>query len=264
MSFQINKSRFNALSSGGGTQSNATICLMHDGKLPKPEIIIMADTGMEMPYVFEYQKEYIAPLCEDMGVPYVIVKKSDWSDWGLYDKRGEPLVGFFTELNGRKENNDCNKKPAYCSGKWKTDVTRRYLNHHFSKEVKCGVDSWIGYTIDELRRVRTPIGKWQNRYPLIELRMTRPDCIKYVEDFGLPTPPKSACWMCPNRPNSEWLDMKLNVPDVFKMACDFEVELQKEHPHLWLNQKGEPLSEVDFLGSDGQFDLFCANGTCRV
>ncbi|HFG1604176.1 TPA: hypothetical protein ACGFXW_000009 [Vibrio cholerae] len=265
MKFKKNNSRLNVLSSGGGTQSNATICLIHDGKLPKPDLIVMADTEREMPNVFDYQRKYIQPLCDDMGIEYHIIKKSDVTDWDLYDKRGEPLVGFFTELNGRKENGDCNKKPAYCSGKWKTEVTRKFLNERYPKEVKRGVDSWIGYTIDELRRVRTPVGKWQSRYPLIELRMTRNDCISYVESFGLPTPPKSACWMCPNRPNHEWEIVKREQPHVFEMACRFEREIQEEHPHLWIHQSGVPLSDVDFRSlKDGQIDLFCDNGVCFV
>lgn len=262
--FKINPDRFNVLSNGGGTQSNATICLIHAGILPKPDAIVMADTEREMPNVFEYQRKYILPLVDEMGIPFVVAKKSDFTDWDLYDKRGEPLPGFFTERNGRKSNDDCNKKPAYCSSKWKTEVSRKFLNLHFKDEVKNGVDSWIGYTTDELRRVRTPIGKWQSRYPLIELRMTRPDCIKYVENYGLPTPPKSACWMCPNRPNHEWLDMKRHQPDVFQKAVQFEVELQKEHPHLWLHQKGIPLDKVDFSTNDGQLDMFCDNGFCFV
>lgn len=141
-------------------------------------------------------------------------------------------------------------------------MTRRYLNRHFTNEVKGGVDSWIGFTVDELRRVRTPIGKWQNRYPLIELRMSRPDCIRYVEKYGLPTPPKSACWMCPNRRNEEWQDMKESMPETFKMAVDFERELRRKDPHLWLHQSGVPLDEADFLQGDRNLSLFCENGTC--
>ncbi|MFV0447637.1 MAG: hypothetical protein ACK5MF_04085 [Vibrio sp.] len=262
MKFKPNRERFNVLSSGGGTQSNAIICLIHAGILPKPDLIIMADTEREMPNVFEYQKKHIQPLCDDMGVKYHIAKKSDWTHWDLYDKKGITFPGFFTEWNGRKDNGDCNKQPGFCSGKWKTEVTRKFLNNHYPEQVKNGVDSWIGFTVDELRRVRTPIGKWQNRYPLIDLRMTRHDCIRYVEKYGLPTPPRSSCWMCPNRKNHEWLDMKINQPETFQTACAFEREIQRENPHLWLHQKGIPLSEVDFTGHDQQQDLFCSNGAC--
>lgn len=114
MTFSINKERFNVLSSGGGTQSNATICLIHAGVLPKPDLILMADTEREMPNVFDYQKKYIQPLCDDMGVKYAIVRKSDYTEWDLYDKKGTTLPPFFTEWNGRKDNNQCNKQPGFC------------------------------------------------------------------------------------------------------------------------------------------------------
>lgn len=40
--------------------------------------------------------------------------------------------------------------------------------------------------------------------------------------------------------------MKHNVPEDFKRASEFEKELQKEYPWLWLNKEGIPLEEIDF------------------
>lgn len=53
--FKHNPQRLNVLSSGGGTQSNAIICLIHAGALPKPDVIVMSDTEREASNVFAYQ-----------------------------------------------------------------------------------------------------------------------------------------------------------------------------------------------------------------
>ncbi|ODS10356.1 hypothetical protein [Vibrio scophthalmi] len=261
MRFKHNPERINILSSGGGTQSNAMIVLISQGKLPKPDLIILSDTEREMSEVFSYQRDHIAPLCEQMGVEYLIVPKSLYTKHDIEDARGKTVLPpFFTEWNGRTNKGECNKQPGFCSDKWKGEVVRRVCNERFPKSQ---FDMWLGMTTDELRRVKVTVGKWQKRYPLIEMRLSRSDAISIVENAGLPTPPRSACWMCPNRHNTEWQHMKEHCPRDFQKAIEFEKELQKEHPHLWLHKSGVPISDVVF--SDGQMDIFsnfCDSGMC--
>ncbi|MDA0122060.1 hypothetical protein OH459_05450 [Vibrio sp. MM46] len=261
--FKYNPKRINILSSGGGTQSNAMIVLISQGKLPKPDLIIMSDTEREMSEVFDYQREHIAPLCEQMGVEYLIVPKSDYTKYDLTDPKGKNVLPpFFTEWNGRDKNGQCNKQPGFCSDKWKGEVVRRLCNERFPKSQ---FDMWLGMTTDELRRVKVTVGKWQKRYPLVEMRLSRSDAIRIVEKAGLPTPPRSACWMCPNRNDTEWQYMKDHCPMDFEKAVQFEKDLQKEYPHLWLHKSGVPIGEVIFF--DGQIDMFsgfCDSGMCFV
>ena len=263
MSFKFNKERINIMSSGGGTQSNAMIVLISQGKLPKPDLIIMSDTEREMSEVFDYQTKYIKPICESMGVEYLIVKKSDYVEHDVMDRNKKSVLPpFFTEWSGRKSDGNCNKQPGFCSDKWKGEVVRKVCNERFPSQ---SFDMWLGITVDELRRVKVTTGKWQRRYPLVELRMSRGEAISVVENAGLPTPPRSACWMCPNRHDSEWAHMKLNCPADFENAVAFEKELRIDNPHLWLHRSGVPISDVIF--TDGQVDMFsgfCDSGMCFV
>lgn len=267
--FEVRSDRLNVLSSGGGTQSNAMIVLAYLGYLPKPDIILMVNTEREVSEVFEYQQKYMAPLCEEMGVEYLIPKKSDWTDFDITSPNDNECVlpPFFTELNGRDKDNRCGKQPGFCSDKWKTAVLKKVLNNRFGEKYLTlkGVDSWMGMTIDERRRVKYPAGKWQRRYPLFESGLTRNDCIKIVEEFGLPTPPRSACWMCPNRSQKEWAYMKNNNPEDFQKAVNFEKDLQKDFPWLWLHKDGIPIHLVDFK-EDEQVDMSqtCDSGLCFV
>lgn len=267
--FETRPDRLNVMSSGGGTQSNAMIVLAYLGYLPKPDVIVMVDTEREMGEVFEYQKKYIKPLCDEMGIEYFIPKKSEWTEHDITSFSDDDCVlpPFFTEFNGRDKNNLCSKQPGFCSGKWKTEVIKRFLNNKYGeKELTArGVDSWMGMTTDERRRIKYPTGKWQKKYPLFESGLTRNDCIKIVEEFGLLTPPRSACWMCPNRAPAEWAHMRENCPDDFAKAVEFEKELQKDFPWLWLHKEGIPIHLVDFKeDEDTDMSGNCDSGLCFV
>ncbi|MGY2573177.1 hypothetical protein [Vibrio sp. C8] len=263
--------RLQVVSSGGGTQSICMVVLIYQGALPKPDLIVMADTEREASNVFEYHETYIKPLCDEMGIEFVIVPKSDWvkNDISLASDDDTVLPAFFTEFNGRDKNGMLGKQPGFCSSHWKVEPIRKYLNHRFGEKAltKRGVDFWIGMSFDEKSRVKYPSGKWQKRYPLFEAEILREQAIQIVQDLGLPEPPRSACWMCPNRHDEEWLWMQKNVPQDFASACKFEKELQKDFPWLYLNKSGVPLGEIIFTTKPKQqdiFDQFCDTGMCFV
>ena len=270
------KSRLQVLSSGGGTQSSCIIVLIAMGALPKPDLVLMSNTEREASNVFDYQKEFIKPICDAIGLEYVIVDKSDFTDSDItyISKDGDEttLPPFFTEYNGRNPDGTVGKQAGFCSSKWKSDVLNRYLNNRYGEKelTERGVDYWIGMSFDEARRVKYPSGKWQKRYPLFEAQILREQAIKIVEDYGLPEPPRSACWMCPNRHDDEWEWMKKNVPQDFKKAVVFEKELQEDFPWLWLHKSGKPISDLDFKAlskSSKQIDIFdkyCDTGMCFV
>jgi hypothetical protein len=150
--------------------------------------------------------------------------------------------------------------PTYCSNEWKQRVMRRWATEQGVKQA----DVWIGFTVDELRRVTQPIGKWQNRYPLIDRRLTRGDCIALVKRMGWPEPPRSSCWMCPNKSAHEWAWQRENAPNDFRRAMAFERYIQKKDPDLWLTVSGKPLSESDLDEQDDLFTGRCDSGMCFV
>lgn len=56
------------------------------------------------------------------------------------------------------------------------------------------VKMWIGITVDEIERVKPSDVKWAEKvYPLLDLNMSRKDCVEYLLDNKLPIPPKSSC-----------------------------------------------------------------------
>jgi hypothetical protein len=89
------------------------------------------------------------------------------------------------------------------------------------------VVAWIGISLDEASRMKPSTEPWAvNRFPLIEKRMTRKDCENWLTAHGYPIPPKSACVWCPFHSDAMWSDMKLNRPDEFAEAVQFEKDFQ--------------------------------------
>lgn len=231
--------RIKVISNGGGTQSTALIILVAQGKIPPPDLCVMVDTEREKTNVLEYQDRYVKPLCEKIGLEYIRVKKSEYTDIDV-SKGKLVFPSFFTDINNKK-----GKTPGRCSSKWKVEPCRRYLNTKLGQRYLSskGVLIYFGITVDELKRKHENTGKWLNYYPLIDLNLTRQDCIKLVEDFGFPTPPRSNCWMCSNMTDNNWLSL---TPEDFHRAIKFEEELRKEFPYYYLHRSLKPLSEVVF------------------
>lgn len=240
-------------SSGGGVQSSAIAALICMGEL-RPDLAIIVDTERELSTTWDYLDRYVIPSLETAGVKLERVNKSEFATVDLM-RNDDILIPAFTTESG-----NVGKLPTYCSNEWKQRVMRRWA---VSKGVK-QADVWIGFTIDELKRVTTSIGKWQNRYPLIEKRMNRGDCIALVKRIGWPEPPRSSCWMCPNKPHNEWEWQKIHAPEDFQKAIEFEKEIQKADQDLWLTDTGKHLGETDFSKPDDMFSGRCDSGMCFV
>jgi 3'-phosphoadenosine 5'-phosphosulfate sulfotransferase (PAPS reductase)/FAD synthetase len=49
---------------GGGRQSVALAVLVRDGKLPRPDLIVFADTGREDSATMDYHRKHVAPFLQ--------------------------------------------------------------------------------------------------------------------------------------------------------------------------------------------------------
>lgn len=131
------------------------------------DLIIFADTGFELPLTYEWIK---------------IVQKS-------FPKK---FIWLKTNMPNFKEMG-LNYHPPICTKEFKVLPTRRYLRSiGIKKAIK-----YLGITFEEKRRVRENSVKWiENAYPLVDLKMTRKDCQKYLLDNWGFIPPRSGCIIC--------------------------------------------------------------------
>lgn len=144
---------------------------------------------------------------------------------------------------------------------------------------------WIGISTDEADRMKESREPWiVSRHPLIEMGMSRDDCLAWMKARGYPEPPKSACKWCPFHSEEMWLDQKLNQPAEFAESVAFEVELNNAldqqtgtaalEGRVYFHDSLKPLDQIDFAAlvkerqrpGHTQLDLFRneCEGMCGV
>jgi hypothetical protein len=129
-----------------------------------------------------------------------------------------------------------------------------------------GAIQWIGISFDEIHRMKPSRDQWsKHRWPLIEMEMTRRDCVKWMEANGYPKPPRSACVYCPFHSDQEWRRLQTEEPEAFAQAVQYERKLQELHKSTevsnclrgipFLHDSLKPLSEINFSEdtTQGQF-----------
>jgi hypothetical protein len=245
-------------SCGGGTQSCAIAALIIRGQLPKPDFAVFANTGREVGYTLQYLDEVLKPQLLKAGVRLHEVNSSAFRSVDLWsgEENDSLTIPAFSTVNDATA-----KLPNFCTGEWKTRVIDRWLR---TKGVGAGCYvKWIGFSIDETPRVlRVQKSQQDTRFPLVELHMSRRNCIQLVEEgMGWPPPPRSRCWCCPNQGDSEWRTLS---PEEFQKAVQIERDIQKVDPHAWLHRSCVPLDQVDFSQPEDLFSRPCDSGVCFI
>lgn len=245
---------------GGGTQTIAMAILIYQGKLRRPDRVVMADTGREFKKTWEYTEKYTAPLLAKIGLQIEIAPHS-LSNVDLFSLKGGMLIPAF---DARPEGNG-SKLPTYCSSEWKTYVIRRHIGG--AKGNPDGVEMWIGFSLDELGRLKHSGLDWcENYWPLCyDHKMTRGQCADLVESFGFPSPIKSRCKMCSHQDDTEWLEIK-DEPDEWAEAVALDEQMFQSHGTR-LHRSLKPLPMVDFhprqKGESPMMDA-CEEGVCFI
>lgn len=245
-------------SCGGGTQSGAIAALIGMGKLPTPDIAFMADTGYEKTGTWPFVEAFIRPQLARVAVDLQIIESADFGGNQLFGGADDhsPLMPGFTTQGGA-----IGKLSAFCSGTWKRDVGERFLRSLGVATAR----NWIGISLDEIRRVRKQRRQWLELwYPLIfAVPMRRIECVELIRSAGWSGPiPRSACYMCPNMGDAEWIDLKMNSPEDFAAACAVEAEVRAVDPHFYCHASCRPLPDVDFFAQSSMFAERDCTGGC--
>jgi len=247
---------------GGGRQSVTIACLVIEGKLPIPDVTLIADTGREKETTWHYLETYVQPK-----YPTKIhrVKASDWATVDLYSGKNKDtlLIPAFTMQSG-----NLGKMPTFCSNEWKARVCDRFLKKELG--IRDWV-SWIGFSHDEQKRItprRRSMGDsvW---FPLSDgFPMTKADCAEYpVRVFGWPMPVHSACFMCPLQDENNW---RQNTPADRQRAIAFDEEMRAKDPDAFLHRAAKPIAELyatDFQVQPDQKEEgrdACESGLCML
>jgi hypothetical protein len=128
------------------------------------------------------------------------------------------------------------------------------------------VECLVGISRDEAHRMKPTGLKWvHNTYPLVDLNMTRQDCVNWMQSNGYARPPRSACTFCMYKRDEEWRDTKA---DTESWAQAVKVDESLRAHDEFLHRSLKPLEEVDFRNAAdfGQIDAFGddCEGMCGV
>jgi len=264
------------ISWGGGLQSTCMAVMSALGDLEKVDAVVHVDPGFEWSKNYETIEWYTKWLNE-RGVYTESVKAEPSIKEGYlvnhkhipaWTKSGAPL---------RRQ----------CTVEYKLYPVKRRMREIAGYDPtkaphpKAGeFEVWIGFTLDEHeRRAASRVKYMVNRFPLIELGMTRDHCTEYLQKHDLPIPPKSACVICPYRRAKEWIDIRDQTPDEFQEAIEIDREIRYARPNedieadeLYLYNGLVPLEEAD-LDEDARIEearmkekghqiIICDGGSC--
>lgn len=227
------------------------------GVLPKPDIIVMADTGRENPSTWEYLNNVITPYLAEHGMK-VEIAGHELAKVDLRGHNGDLLLPVYTQTG---------KFKAFCSGEWKRDVVSRYLR---SKGITGGI-KWLGLAFDEKRRwtrLHGKVdGKWKTHCPLVDLMIDTQTCLSVIKAAGLPQPHHSSCWMCPHKRNAEWRNIRDNYPEEWQKAIELDEKIREEDREkaIWLHHSKVPLAMANIdVDESKKVVEQCTLGTCFV
>jgi len=262
------------LSLGAGVQSTTVLLMMLAGELEKPDHIVFADTGWEPQPVYEHLKR-LKTMIAKAGIPFHMVSHGNIRQDAISGNRFASMPLFVKNADGgqgmirRQCTADYKIRPLLAKQRELAGLKpgQRCKNHR--------ITTVIGISYDEVQRMRDAAFPWiRNEYPLVDLKMTRRDCLIWCESRGFDRPPRSACIGCPFKSDSEWRALKSDEVS-WADAVDFDSRL-RTNAYLKNRFKGEPflhrqmkpLAEVDLrtdeeLGIQTLFDLEC-EGMCGL
>ena len=248
-----------AISLGWGVQSFTLAAMSALGELEPVDVAIHADTTHESKLTYEFAARW-TPWLEERGVRVVTV--SDLEQAATVTTLKTDIPAFTIGYSGNGGMLRCQ-----CTHRWKINPMRRWLQENRNG---AQVEQWLGISLDEFQRMKDSDRKYiTHRWPLIERRMTRLDCVVWLERNGIEIPPKSACTFCPFHSTAEWRRIK-QTPEDWAEAVAVDEAIRKVRPpyDLYLHPARIPLVDIDLRSEQdkGQLSLWDAecSGICGV
>lgn len=268
------------VSLGAGVQSTAMLLMYYHGKLtPMPDAAIFADTQAEPPYVYENLRR-LTKIVKDK-IPVLVETRGSLLGDELHAER-------FLTAGGKDKGKKFPRSPFFfindegkvgmgrrkCTQDYKIEVIRkcmrRFMGYEPRKRIKELAHQAIGISYDEWMRGKDSMIPWiTNTFPLIDMKYTRTDCLRYMESLGLPEPLRSACYFCPFRSNEEWKEMQRRSPETFALAVEFDRKLREVPTYFkdqYVHRSCKPLAEAfqDLNYQPSLFETHECEGMCGV
>lgn len=244
------------LSCGAGQQSTALALMscdnvQHPNKFPLVPVydaILFCDLGGEREWVYT-QVSFIADACRDANIPFYILKdKNLYTDYTTnYGTKRVCTVPFWSvDSHGKK-----GKMTRHCTIDYKIVQMQNFVRWvllGYPKRARLKAEDiqahemHIGFTAEEQRRVFISKHKlFVNKFPMVDMGLTRADNYAYVkETWGLETK-GSACLFCPFHTNYFFKECRETCKSDYERILLFDEMLANGVPN---SKIGVPESKV--------------------
>ncbi|MFF4644924.1 hypothetical protein [Streptomyces sp. NPDC001389] len=244
------------LSLGAGVQSTTLALLAAEGRLPKLDGAIFADTGWEPAAVYRHLDRLDAEILQPAGIPLCRVSAGNIRHDALDpEHRFASMPLFIKNADGGD-----GMTRRQCTAEYKLKPIKRQarllLGYPHPTPVPRGVyaEQWIGISRDEFHRAKdSGIQYLSSAFPLLDLDgaadgregWTRDDCLRYLKANGWASTPKSACIGCPFHGNAQWRRLRDGAPDEWADAVAFDAAIRAGNARG--NANGKPLLGKAYL-----------------
>jgi hypothetical protein len=253
--------RLRILSLGAGVQSTTLLLMALAGEFPEHlDCAIFADTGWEPKAVYSHLR-WLEGKANEAGIPIYRVSsgnlRQDLLDAVAGKRKRVANPPFY--VRNRDEAGEYATPDRggmlwrSCTTEYKVMPIRRKIRqlaeqaHESTRLPKGFVEQWFGISFDEWKRMRqSDVAYIVIRYPLVERRLSRQDCIQWLQSRGYPIPAKSACLGCPYHSDATWRDMKRDRPREWEETVAFDRAIRRGIPGV----KGEAFVHRSILPLD--------------
>jgi hypothetical protein len=253
------------ISLGWGVQSFTLTAMVALGELEPIDAAVHSDTTHERSETYAFAERWTPWLVEN-GIKVMTVRDKN-PRITTNRVEGEIFIPTFTNTPGSRGG----QLRRQCTQRWKIMPIRRWLQANRNGKP---VEQWIGISLDEFKRMKDSDVKYiTHRWPLIERKMTRKDCMAWLQLHDLEVPPKSSCVFCPYHNMAGWRDLKASGNGDWQKAVEVDEAIRKVRPpyDLFVHPSRVPLSEVDLRTPQekGQLELWAnwdeeCEGVCGV
>ena len=239
------------LSLGWGVQSFTLLCMAAEQEI-EIDYAIHADTGFERTQTYEVEKTWTKRF-ESQGIK--IIRAENLPAREKFLNSNQVFIPAHTSNGGMLMRT--------CTDRWKISPIRREIQK--LRQPKEQVEMLLGITTDEWQRMKPSQVKYiTNIYPLIDKKMSRLDCIKWLTDHHYPIPVKSSCVFCPYHSAEAWREVKKS--NDWDKAVEIDEKIRHKMPgcKLFVNANRLPLAEMPDQQSLFNYDNDECSGYCFI
>lgn len=237
------------LSFGAGMQSTALALMSCENAnaglkgqpIPHPlvpiyDLVIFCDLGFEPPWV-KSQVEFTRKACEQAGLWFKVLDSNLYIDFmkNFGERRTVSIPWWTLSDDGHKS-----IMPRNCTIDYKVTAISKFVHwevlgykkgQRLRPEDKKAHRMHMGFSFEEKRRCRESLSPmFENRFPLVEMRLERPDNYAYIKDvWGLDTK-ASACAFCPFHQNYFFKYLRENLPETYEKLVCIDNLLEDKNP----------------------------------